>query len=623
MLEATDSNVRESSLITLGDRQYTPLHLPLMDELGNPTEKADWNLNTKRDISKKIEALIAGAGQTIGPYRKPEGPDFRAQLDGIVAPTIPSAETIKQTHSSGSKFVLPEFRPPAVSFKLNISARNAYLPIGPSWRGAELGNMSDFSEALFVGETDFSQTLFAYAIYFPKAVFVNGANFARSTFSNGAQFRDAIFTGGATFANATFTYDCDFSSTYFLQAAHFYETQFSANAFFRKTEFLGDVVFRDSTFKGIADFQEAKFTSGIRSYNTIVFDRAIFEKYTTFECAYFSGSTTFHETEFHTTPNFSELSTDNIKKLEFTSSKFLGPTKFSVKSSNYPRQLWDRALLDAQLPTLFDTVSKGLFSEFAAFDGAIAQGRIDFSDKTLKGDAGFSVALTRAKGISPPGLFLPRKIWNIIRRGKNPIPIIARMRKTAGNPSVVAARDARLKALEGGCRVIKLSNEDLRDRLLEQRFYTYELIARRHNTSTPNWERIFSYLFDLTAKYGSSVTRPLSLLGGVWAAFGAIFWTIATGTTGKLGELLTYSKGDKLDASVFEALTLSGEMVFRPFFVWGVRRDSANVVGNSLLIENGADIALLTRLLATLESFVAIVLLFLVALAIRRRFQIN
>ena len=64
------------------------------------------------------------------------------------------------------------------------------------------------------------------------------------------------------------------------------------------------------------------------------------------------------------------------------------------------------------------------------------------------------------------------------------------------------------------------------------------------------------------------------------------------------------------DYSWNDALTLSAKTIFWPFSIW---RDSTP----------DAWATLQARALGTLESFLAVALLFLAALALRRRFQMN
>lgn len=616
--------IKDADLIEFGGKKFTAFHLPLADQYGNPSEKASWNGAKKEDFENRIAELLLVSGETRGQYRKPEGADYRAQLDGVIAPFFPSPDKIRDVNKEKKEFTIDNFKKNVTGkFILNLSARNGYLVLGAWWKGADIGPMADFAGAAFIGDVDFSNTEFRHTIYFPSAVYSGYVNFSGSIFKIGAQFADAVFASGSSFANTKFEHDGSFRSARFLRTANFCEIDFSANAYFDRAVFFGDAVFRETSFGGLAVFSAAKFQSNSEHFNTIVFNGAKFKRYSTFEGATFSGDTSFHEVQFLANSNLATLLAENIRMLQFTSSKFLAPTKFSVCGRSYPRHLWDRCFLDVQLPSLLDAVSKHVFSEFSAFDGAETKGRIDFSASTLRDDAGFKIALQRARGVSQPNslIYFDRRFRGNSR--ERWLRVLERLRRISRSASVIEKRDARLKALEGGCRVIKQSNEGLRDRLLEQRFYVYELIARRSNTQTPRWEKTLSYLFDWTSAYGASVSRPFMWLVRVWFAYALFFWVLAGIANGRIGDLLTYQRGDSIDPSVGEALTLSGEMMFRPFFVWATRNEAIGTVGHTLLVEQVAYLGLLTRLIGTVESFMAASLLFLIALAIRRRFQLS
>ena len=79
----------------------------------------------------------------------------------------------------------------------------------------------------------------------------------------------------------------------------------------------------------------------------------------------------------------------------------------------------------------------------------------------------------------------------------------------AGDP---AQRDDALKAVEHGAQVLKHQMGLTSDSMREQRFYRFELIARRLQSTTHWSERVSSRLFGWLADYGLSVSRPLGWL---------------------------------------------------------------------------------------------------------------
>ena len=224
--------------------------------------------------------------------------------------------------------------------------------------------------------------------------------------------------------------------------------------------------------------------------------------------------------------------------------------------------------------------------------------------------------------------------------------------------------------------------ESNRDRIEEGRFFRLELLARRNrrDAAVPRWERWASWLYDVSSDYGNSIARPLVLIAVVLVLMGGVYWGIgaaldgnaaifvpdtpeagdcivpATGTPAparsetpcanegkvtqleartrvvenQIGELWLYYVWGKSGRTVsahdlFGAMTFSWNNLFRPF-----QALSAEAVGpyepswaSAVLYGYGPGWGLVIRMIATLQSLVSIILLFLFALAMRRRFQIS
>ena len=116
---------------------------------------------------------------------------------------------------------------------------------------------------------------------------------------------------------------------------------------------------------------------------------------------------------------------------------------------------------------------------------------------------------------------------------------------------------ARFAALEGGLRTLKLAMREQGDHLREQRFYRYELRARRHNPATPVWEKVASLVYGWSSDYGNSIARPFAWLLALIGVFAIVY-----GLWGAAVEVA----GADLD-SVRRALEFSLHNVFRPFDV--------------------------------------------------------
>jgi hypothetical protein len=181
-----------------------------------------------------------------------------------------------------------------------------------------------------------------------------------------------------------------------------------------------------------------------------------------------------------------------------------------------------------------------------------------------------------------------------------------------------ADREAALRQLEGGCRVLKQAMEKSANKAREQVFYAFELMARRHQRATPWWERQMSRAYGAVADYGRSIGRPLVWLALLIPVFAAAYAGLLYGWR---GETLA---GLAPRVVLTECLSHSFQRVL-PFGPWALTPiQIANSPVQSLL--NGPTNALFSlaiRTLGSLQSLLALILAFLAGLAIRRRFQIN
>ena len=152
----------------------------------------------------------------------------------------------------------------------------------------------------------------------------------------------------------------------------------------------------------------------------------------------------------------------------------------------------------------------------------------------------------------------------------------------------------------------------------EQMFYRFELLARRKRRGLRRGEKFFSFLYGLASNYGASMALPVLWLAVLIGLFGAgfFFWAYALGLVGA-GE----RRIDVITAA-WQAFDLSWANVFKPLFALSADAQAQGTLGDRLL---GATpwVAFAVRAAATIQSLLAIVLAFLFALAVRRRFQIN
>src|SRR5262249_28755675 len=124
--------------------------------------------------------------------------------------------------------------------------------------------------------------------------------------------------------------------------------------------------------------------------------------------------------------------------------------------------------------------------------------------------------------------------------------------------------DWRLAELEGGCRAIKTAMGKQRDEALEQRYYRFQLIARRAQRATPFTEKLFSYLYAWTSKYGASIGRPFVSVLMLVAAMTLVYWGLDIGYLPAAERVVGSKLGGALDGDLARAVSFSASRVF-PF----------------------------------------------------------
>jgi len=156
----------------------------------------------------------------------------------------------------------------------------------------------------------------------------------------------------------------------------------------------------------------------------------------------------------------------------------------------------------------------------------------------------------------------------------------------------------------------------------ERKFHVLELRCRRRRKDheVGQSERVFSLLYDVFAEYGESIRKPLIWLFILPVVFAILYWLI----------------GFDLDLfSIWPAFDFSMQQVFRPFFVWNPEYviNLPNQKNHAWAAEQLFKVynphldfwgwAILIRVLATLQSIGILTLSFLLALSIKRRFQVS
>lgn len=163
--------------------------------------------------------------------------------------------------------------------------------------------------------------------------------------------------------------------------------------------------------------------------------------------------------------------------------------------------------------------------------------------------------------------------------------------------------------IEAGCRNLRNLAQDRGDGPMEHFWHRAEIIARRKTTNISCLERLASDAYGLFADYGLSIGRPFVWLTILWFAMSLLY--AYTGGENWVGPINWRSVVQGMAYGLHQTFPLS---VFNdPDPKW-----LESVLGKSHSIEN-----LGLRFLATLQTVLSAVLIYLGVMAIRRKFKIG
>jgi len=389
--------------------------------------------------------------------------------------------------------------------------------------------------------------------------------------ASASHFRDHVW-----FSDCKFRGHTDFSDCFFDGISWFAGCEFDHNA-----------VFENAQFHGIVDFQRAQFNVNAR------FDGVVFDKRTWFYHVNYGGWTRFRESVFKGPVSFDQnVFEDHVNMVrsvfldtvEFYRPHFKAGADFEEVHFHSVAEFEDAIFSGF---TVFDDVQ---FDDLINLNGA--QFHSDLNMRAPKGDQcmfrGFFQKLRE------------RRSWR--REKRNDV-------------------DRAFNEFANAFRILKLAAEDKRNIRLSSRMHRLEQIAIRHwSYEVSLLERLSSSAYAALSDYGQSIGRPLRWLV-LWLP--ATFGAVALALTGKLPDT----------SSFLEAVEFGFWNEFRPFAVWSpqeVTSLDANSLAamllrgqSSVLQFDGTALALITRMLCSLDSIAALMCAFFVGLALKRRFQLS
>ncbi len=286
-------------------------------------------------------------------------------------------------------------------------------------------------------------------------------------------------------------------------------------------------------------------------------------------------------------------STDAIS---FRGTRFHGPLRFDQITTGTEHDTWVGR---------YD-FSDVVFEQDAVFSGRAFLGSTDFGGSTWRGVPDFHQA-----NLHPDTSFVAARFDRPSLRER-------------GRSENKASRDYLMGRYERAFRSLKLKAEALRASGVESMFHRLEMVAKRENSTTSNWENALSFAYDALSEYGESFVRPLMWWLIQTLVVGMCFWAL---------RLPAGAPSARQWAFVADALVLSFNNSVRPFYSSSAAFDRMTATDfdatwpmndywwfvQQTLIEH----PVIFRWMLVGQNLFGLLLIFLFLMAIRRRFQIS
>ena len=543
------------------------------------------------------------------------------------------------------------------AFSGNARFENAAFS-GYAWfENAAFSGNARFVNAAFSGNARFENAAFSGYAWFENAAFSGNARFENAAFSGYAWFENAAFSGNAWFENAAFSGNARFVNAAFSGNARFENAAFSGNASFENAAFSGNARFVNAAFSGYAWFENAAF-SGNASFENAAFsgnasfENAAFSGYAWFVNAAFSGNARFVNAVFLSVVSFAGQGAELVKpeeshSLEFSQEEvvFKGTLKLPQQITPQARRAFKNGSFENAILLGDAVITNRDMLDRLSFDNVVFGGAAEFQGSNLHQGVSFFGAnftfvlnspegksfavhfkdeIAHARAAYAAYVFLLRLAHSIQKTDAELVSFQDYIRgwvrgtlENAPKPGKDTSKHSSRHALiERAFRKLKLSMEEVRNKIQEQDFYRMELLARRRrrDKSVPWWERQISRLYEAVSGFGGSIVRPIRWI---------LVLICLSGLCAYSYELISdarwpyFSFGAAWDEDFLNATGFSIANTF-PFGAFGdIRKEFLSG------LEDAKGWQFVFRLAATFQSFATLVLVFLSGLAIRRRFQIS
>ncbi|KCZ88064.1 hypothetical protein HJA_10795 [Hyphomonas jannaschiana VP2] len=468
-----------------------------------------------------------------------------------------------------------------------------WLPTGTVKRlpsgSALMARLAHFDTPLYENTLRYmhcQRSLFSGAAIFTGIKLTGKMDFAQSVFLDDAWCDEMTIGGDASFGRCAFLARADFNECEIDGDMSLNSTRFAERANLSLLACSKDLWFWDCDLQGGADADSMKVGGKLYGRNM--------KCNGSFDCraSIFRGPVDFDGTRF-------------AQSVSFSGSMFEDTSSFA--RINWPDQPIDNAFADVR------------FRDRANFDGE------DFAPVSALNHVTFDV---------PPVFPEPHesavferqyraavaRTRAAIRRDRTRDPKAA-----SGDIGPARTADQRWAALSGGYRTLKNIAREHGDFFLEQTYYRYEIKSRMKRPKVSMWEKAVAAMYGAVSDYGSSVARPFVALFAGLIVFSTVYLAIGLAVDPPVDPSAPEVSVVSQDM-VWQSWEFSWNNTFRPLSALSTdapREGDVSRLQGRLLYDHGGAVAALVRGVATLQSLLSVVLAFLFALAVRRRFQID
>jgi len=518
--------------------------------------------------------------------RKLEGKSEWGLVTDTQGNQVPQNQKTKQWMDDATVIFSGSFA--ATSSDHIIDFSELVFPYKAVFRDVHFQNEVSFWSAYFHGQVTFERCTFQKTASISNVkfhsnaqlvntVFLENTSFDKSVFEHGLEITNVLGKGLVSFKQCDINAITTAQKTRFEGKVDFSSTEFHSIAWFDTSEFLDVAYFRDTTFHKQARFPEVQFSKSAR------FDRTTFKQNALFTNASFGISAVFNGAKFEKSAWFQQTKWKN--KIQFHGVDFLG--EVNMNGAIFDGNVWFNSCLFAKPVQL----TNSRFISSASFNSAQIRQAFDLSGVRFGEVPDF-----KQTHCEEAPLLDDVQIASAI----------VEQRKFLQKPDFT---------ISANYRALKRLAIQAHDHKHEVDFFAEELKTRRlmvYRPSDPNWW--LSFLFEELSDYGRSIVRPLMYWLGVVMLSAVHYIAMATP--------LAPDRTTECLAGAGSQVNTAYQLAFaKGLLVPGLA--DRTIVTQAYDCLFGDIIPGSATIVASIQTLLSAILLFLLLLGIRNRFKLK